>query len=183
MMRRFAEKTVWESGVFTVDNGGRIWRDGKRAERHTGSGYLQVRVMRGGVRYYTTAHRLVWHATMGPIPEGMVVNHKNGIKDDNRPENLEVVSYSENTKHAYRTGLKDQHGEMNPAAKLTDPQVESIRKLYATGQYTMDQIGKMFGVRFQHVSRIVRGQRRPLQGGPVAPEDLRVREFPEVAHA
>lgn len=67
---------------------------------------------------------------------------------------------------------------------------------YAGGGYTMERLGEIFGVRFQHISRIVRGQRRPKQGGPVAGCDLRVKaaagreldgrtwdEFPEVAHA
>lgn len=179
-MNRFQEENVWAAGVFTVDNEGRIWRGEKRAEHRMPSGYLQVSVMRNLVRYYTCAHRLVWRALVGPIPNGLAINHKNGRKDDNRPENLELATYSENTRHAYRIGLMDEHGERNPAAKLTDNQVAQIRNMYAQGGYTMEQLGGLFGVRFQHISRLVRGQRRPKQGGPVFDRDLRVREFPTV---
>lgn len=193
-VKRFQEDSVWSSGKFTVDSDGRVWRGTKRAESRVG-GYLQVKVMIGGTRFYTCAHRLVWRAIIGPIPVGMVVNHKNGRKDDNRPSNLELVTYSGNTKHAYKHGLMDEHGERNPAAKLTDGEVAQIRNMYAQGGYTMEQLGKLYGVRFQHISRLIRGTRRAKQGGPTTANDLRhsacergsdgrfVRQFPEAANA
>ncbi len=171
-VKRFQEEVVWASGKFTVDTDGRVWRDGRRAEHHTG-GYLQVKVMVAGVRHYTCAHRLVWRALVGPIPHGRVINHKNECKTDNRPANLEVVTYSDNTKHAYRVGLIDEHGERNPAAKLTDSQVATMRNMYAQGGYTMEDLAGQFGVRFQHVSRIIRGTRRARQLGPILTSDLR----------
>lgn len=49
------------------------------------------------VRHYV--HRLVAEAFIGPLPEGLVVNHKNHNKLDNRLENLEFISRSDNTSH------------------------------------------------------------------------------------
>jgi hypothetical protein len=41
-------------------------------------------------------HRVLWEAFNGPIPEGMQVDHINGKKDDNRLENLRLVTNAEN---------------------------------------------------------------------------------------
>jgi hypothetical protein len=55
---------------------------------------------------FTPAHRLVAITFIGPPPLGQPwVNHKNGIKDDNRVENLEWSSISQNIQHAHDTGL------------------------------------------------------------------------------
>lgn len=51
-------------------------------------------------------HRVIAEKAYGPIPKGYVVNHKNGIKNDNRPDNLEVVTRSQDRLHAWRTGLR-----------------------------------------------------------------------------
>mgnify|MGYP000942750395 CR=1 FL=1 len=160
------------SGKFVVDDQGRIWRAGKRSEHKTPAGYLQLRAMVNGTRYYVGAHRIVWAYFKGPIPDGMIVNHKNGIKDDNRLNNLELNTYSGNMSHAMQNGLKDQYGEKNPASKLSDRQIAQIRLAYAGGGYTMKTLGEKFGVSFKTISKIVRGQRRAKQGGPIQERNL-----------
>lgn len=166
-MERFCEAIVWDSGKFSVKENGTVWRGNRRAEHGITGGYKQVRVMMNGRRWCTCAHRLVWHALKGPIPRGMVINHKNGIKDDNRPENLEMVTPSQNASHAMRNGLKDQRGEKNPSAKLTDRQVAEIRLVYSQGGYTQEALGEKYGVAFQTISDIVRGKSRRSQMGAI----------------
>ena len=60
-------------------------------------------------------HREVLKAFVGEIEGKPEVNHKNGIKDDNRLENLEWVTSRQNKLHAIRTGLS------NPTANLRVP--------------------------------------------------------------
>lgn len=175
-----AERVVIEAvrrGILAIDSEGRVWRHtrsgSKRAEHRLPSGYLQVRWMVHGRRYHALAHRLIWQHFNGDIPPGYEINHDNGLKDDNRPRNLLCGTAGLNVEHAHWGGLRDQHGERNPAAKLIDNQVAQIRLAYNRGGYTMEQLAKRFEVRVQHISRVVRGQRRAKQGGPIAENDQR----------
>ena len=162
-------RNVIEAKELFVDPTGKVWKKYRgqvvRAEHKTPQGYLQVRKMVNRKRYHTGAHRVVWEHFYGPIPEGCIVNHINGIKDDNRPENLEVSTHSENAKHASKTGLKNQYGEKNPAAKLTNKQVAEIRLAYACGGYSQQELAQRYGVSSQHISRIVRGDGRKRELG------------------
>lgn len=177
-------------GQWEIDSEGRVWcvadRRGLRAggshlvpcerrrvEHRVPLGYLQVRAMIGGRRLHCGAHRLVWQHLHGDIPEGFEINHDNGLKDDNRPNNLLCGTGGENVEHAHRGGLVDQHGEKNPSSKLTDRQVAQIRLAYDRGGWTMAQLAARFGVAHQTVSKIVKGERRSKQGGPVNDSDRR----------
>ena len=77
-------------------------RTGKRLyQTTTKCGYLQVHLWNNGKCRNTLVHRLVAEAFV-PNPERKPqVNHKNGDKTDNRAENLEWVTASENQHHRY----------------------------------------------------------------------------------
>lgn len=73
------------------------------------NGYKSVMLYSGsresGKHHYV--HRLVAEAFIEPY-KGETVNHIDGNKTNNRVENLEWATRSENTKHAYKTGLNSK---------------------------------------------------------------------------
>ena len=72
-------------------------------------GYLHVGFLVNGKHVNPLVHRLVMYAFVGekPYPE-WEIDHINGNSLDNRLENLEYVSSSENTKRSYTLGLQDK---------------------------------------------------------------------------
>lgn len=128
----------------------------RRAEMDNGT-YLQVRIMVNGKRVYALAHRLVYLHCKGNLLASQVVNHRDGNKRNNCPDNLELASYKENILHAIHI-LKThpaarQMGEKNPNVKLTNEQVSRIRMARQTGE-SLNAIAQQFGIAFQTVSKI-----------------------------
>lgn len=108
-------------------------------------GYSSVELQTGPIKKRFTVHRLVALAFIGPRPVGLVVNHIDGVKANNRLQNLEYVTSSENSKHSFRIGLQSNVGEKHARSKLTDDKVRKIRALIAEGR-THEDVAKEMGV-------------------------------------
>jgi len=67
--------------------------------------YKIIRARRNDGTYETALHRVVYETFYGAIPKGFYVNHINGFRFDNRPENLELCTPKENVHHASKLGL------------------------------------------------------------------------------
>jgi len=132
---------------------------GKRLKPgHNKGGYAYVGLYRDGVRYARRIHRLVLETFIGPCPEGMEACHNNGIRTDNRVNNLRWDTSSANHLDAVRHGTHPgfQHrGEANRSAKLTDQQVRQIIYTYRTGLFTQRKIAKQFETGNATINRIV----------------------------
>jgi predicted XRE-type DNA-binding protein len=104
-------------------------------------------------------HRLVAQAFLSNPNNLPQVNHKNGIKSDNRVENLEWVSMSGNTRHAYDTSLmKGPIGKKNGNVKITKEIAIEIINLIRDGNMLDIEIAKKFKLTQTHVSAIKNGK-------------------------
>lgn len=154
---------------YEVSTLGRVrkWQDGETqilTPKLTDRGYSRVELKIDGRSNSYRVHRLVAQAFI-PNPEGKPeINHINGVKTDNRVENLEWCTRSENMLHAFATGLKKgMKGEENPYAKLTNAQAEEIR---ANPDGLNDvKLAEKFGVCARVIRDIQRGRRYKNAGG------------------
>ncbi|NNS07293.1 NUMOD4 motif-containing HNH endonuclease [Erwinia sp. JH02] len=77
-------------------------------------GYLRVGINKNNKQVRFIVHRLVALAFLPEETDKSFVNHKNGIKHDNRLENLEWCTAKENSLHAVKTGLKPRSPNTYP---------------------------------------------------------------------
>lgn len=83
------------------------------------NGYKRVSLCKRGKRTRYNLHRIIAKAFI-PNPDNLpTINHKNGIRTDNRLENLEWVSYRDNNLHAWRVLHKKSYNAKAVRCKET----------------------------------------------------------------
>ncbi len=86
-------------------SGFRVTKEKIKPSQDNGKGYLQLYVQVNNKRMIYYTHRLVAQAFIHNPENKLEVNHINGIKSDNRVDNLEWVTRKENINHAFDIGL------------------------------------------------------------------------------
>ena len=132
------------------------------------SGYIHIHLSAGGQKRQVRAHRIVWMAANGAIPDGMVIDHINNVKSDNRLSNLQLMTPEDNSHKAKDDGLY-LSGDASPTCKLTaDVRTRLIYDRMAYGM-TYSELAQKYGVTRSHACQIVKASdhtKIPYRGKP-----------------
>ncbi len=154
------ENEIWKPMLhshYSISSHGRIltvnWKNSKKTRMilfaKDNKGYLRTGLVIEGVFKTYKVHRLVAEYFIPKVGGKNQVNHKNGIKTDNRVGNLEWVNNRENIIHAYANSLismRDCTGENNNMAKLTEQQAKEIRLKFVPRFSTRKMLAKEYNV-------------------------------------
>lgn len=123
-------------------------------------GYPVVCLRHGKIVQLRTVHRMVVEAFIGPIPDGMNTNHLDGVRSNNRLQNLEICTASENHLHRCRV-MGRGRGETHNLAILNNEKVIAIRAEYAARKRNYGacaDLGRKYGVSSAVIQSVVTGR-------------------------
>ncbi|QKE56273.1 HNH endonuclease [Staphylococcus phage Metroid] len=120
-------------------------------------GYLRFSPGNGN-RYYV--HRLVAECFIGKIPEGYVVNHIDGVKDNCYYKNLEIITFEENVSHAWVSGLhprkcKREYEEAKEYKLIGQKELEEINFKRKFKAYTLKVLAEEYNCSVPYMQSIV----------------------------
>lgn len=109
------ENEIWKDitgyeCAYQISSLGRVrsLRSNKVLKNHFGTaGYWRITLCKDGISKRFEVHRLVGKEFISNTENNPQINHKDGIKTNNKPENLEWVTLQENIDHAKENGLMD----------------------------------------------------------------------------
>lgn len=159
-------KTLIEDGDYEINEEGAIRRKDNKRVRKTpvcGRGYCVIKLRRDSPTYYL--HRLVAeHFVANDDPENKTaVNHIDGDRLNNKAENLEWVTYKENSNHYYQKTYKKKEHKRKVGEEVPILQMDkngNILQRFSSITFAAKKIGISVGF----PAKAVRGE-RPSAGG------------------
>ena len=178
------EEEIWKDvvgyeGLYQISNTGRVktfWlgtkSDGFLRPFINNSGYKTVHLTNQlKQKKAFLIHRLVGVMFIEKILQELdEINHKDGNKLNNKPENLEWVTHFNQMQHAHQTGLIDyskRRGDKCWKAKLTWEQVREIREAHIPWKMSFSMLAEKYNVSRGTIAFIVANKswKQDLQGG------------------
>ena len=145
-------KTVFHFPNYEIDVRGNVYSKKRQIilkPYYNDTGYLQVILYKDGKIYCKRPSRLVLEAFVGKCPNGKECCHNNGVKDDNRLENLRWDTHKSNISEL------DRRGEKSGNHKLVEQDVRMIIYMWRTGEFSQQEIADIYSVRRTQVNRII----------------------------
>ena len=146
-------------GLYSVNNQGivkSIKKDKVLNQETSWCGYKRVKLSKNNVTKFQSVHRLVATAFISNPDNYAQVNHIDGDKSNNVLGNLEWCNNSQNHKHAFIKKLRVPMGGINnPRSKLNESNVEEIKSLYKTNNYSQRELAVLFNVSQTTINNII----------------------------
>lgn len=125
--------------------------------KYSQHGYESIKLSANGKGTSHYIHRLIYESFMSAIPKHLVINHINGIKNDNRIENLEAISQRDNVYHSIEAKLKiGQNPGRNPGIQMTDENILTMLTYYGAGVQN-HKIARHYKISDKTLTTIVNG--------------------------
>lgn len=121
------------------------------------NGYVRLKLRKNGKAYYKFKHRIVAESFCNNPDNKPYVNHIDGNKYNNHPNNLEWVTAEENIHHAMKTGLMYTKGEKVHFASITEETAHKICQLIEEGKMNLKEIAMELNVGYHCVAKISNG--------------------------
>ena len=134
-------------------------------------GYERVELSKNGKIKKYNVHRIVANVFISNPLNKETVNHINGIKTDNRVENLEWATRSENELHAYKIGLAKNSEKQRNVARLycKENKIKSIIQLDLDGNSIKEwksakEVEEKINISRKNISQCITGKNKTAGG-------------------
>ena len=143
--------------LYLASSLGRVMRIGKAMGTNPGKilrpgynkkGYQMYVLSKNGKCTTRKAHHLILESFIGLRPDGYEVNHKNGIRDDNRLDNIEYVTQEYNIRHQYTV--------LQNSGKLCASDIRAIRYKHKNFKMSYTQLATEYDIDYSVIGKIIR---------------------------